>query len=375
MNSHVTADLTVALGTRSYPIHIGTGLLARLPELLGDQYKNRPFFLLSDAQVGGLYGAQIDAAMQGFAPVRERYFVPAGEASKSITHYTAVIDHFLAAGLTRDSVIIALGGGVVGDLGGFVAGTILRGIPFVQIPTTLLAQVDSSVGGKTGINSTQGKNLIGVFHQPSLVLCDLDVLQSLSARDFASGLAEVVKYGLIADHAFFTWLEENKDAINARDEVALRHMIRTSCAIKAAIVAEDELETGTARMTLNLGHTFGHALEAIAGYDGSLTHGEGVALGMVMACRLSEKLMGLSPDVTQRAIALLHDLHLPTKPSERFSRPVTADDMLPLMAKDKKALADGIRFILLRQIGTSQIRKLAGADLDLAAQAIADSCV
>jgi 3-dehydroquinate synthase len=363
--------LTVSLGQRSYPIHIGSGLIKRLPKLLGDELKNRPVFILTDSVVGPLYADKVVKALDGYAQIRDCMTIPAGEGSKSLAQFGQVLSRFLERGLTRDAIIIALGGGVIGDLAGFVAGTILRGVRFIQIPTTLLAQVDSSVGGKTGVNTQQGKNLVGVFHQPIAVLCDLDVLQSLPNRDFASGMAEVVKYGLIADNEFFAWLEANIAAVRARESAALTHIIHTSCAIKAAIVAEDEHETGTARMTLNFGHTFGHALEAAAGYGDRLTHGEAVGLGMLMACKLSERKTKLSHAVFARTETLLSSFDLPVSPIERVA--ATPDELLSLMAQDKKAVADGIRFILLETIGKTRIVKLAGDDMQTVKQVLAEA--
>jgi 3-dehydroquinate synthase len=344
--------VTVALGARAYDIVVGAGVLdeagARLASLLG----KRPALVISDETVAGLYLERLTRALDGAGIARQSIIVPPGEATKSFGAFGRLAEDALKRGVERGTVIVALGGGVVGDLAGFLAATLLRGLDFIQIPTTLLAQVDSSVGGKTGINSGAGKNLIGAFHQPRLVLADVGALATLDARELRAGYAETVKYGLIDDPAFYDWCEANAAALLAGDLSARQHAVVTACRAKARIVAEDERETDK-RALLNLGHTFGHALEAAAGYSDSLLHGEAIAIGMVMAFDLSAALGLCPPEDAARVRRHLSAHGLPTGLDAKiFSgrAPATAA-LLDLMAADKKVKDGRIRFVLVRGIG------------------------
>jgi 3-dehydroquinate synthase len=339
-------SLRVALGSRSYPIHIGTGLLERadlyLPYLAGGGVA-----VITNEKVAPLYLAKVKAALQ---PARVTEIVVAdGEQAKGWQTLERVFDALLAARVGRDGLIVALGGGVVGDLAGFAAATYQRGIDFLQVPTTLLAQVDSSVGGKTAINHARGKNMIGAFHQPRAVIADLATLDSLPDRELRAGLAEVIKHGLALDEAFTRWLEGNIEKLLARDRPALSHAVRRSCELKAAIVAGDEREAG-ARALLNFGHTFGHAIEAGAGY-GAWLHGEAVAAGMVMASELSLRLGSIQKSDVARVRDLLRRAGLPVA-----GPALTPERMLELMAVDKKAAKGKVRFILLEAIGRAALR-------------------
>ncbi len=339
-------SLQVELGSRSYPIHIGSGILHE-PELFRTALRSGPIVLLSDDQVAPLYLGALRETLRGERPITE-IVVPAGEGSKSLAQVETVCGQMLAAGIGRDATLCALGGGVIGDLGGFVAAIYQRGIAFLQVPTTLLAMVDSSVGGKTGVNHPLGKNMIGAFHQPRAVIADLDTLDSLPEREFRSGLAEVIKYGLINDPGFFAWMEENLTAILAGDSEALVHVVHSSCANKAAVVARDELEGGL-RAILNYGHTFAHAIEAATGF-GTYLHGEAVAIGMVMAADLSRRLDLLRESEQGQIFRLIQAAGLPTHAPR-----LPAEEYLRYMRIDKKACGGQIRFILLRGIGEAII--------------------
>jgi 3-dehydroquinate synthase len=307
--------------------------------------------VLTDSHVAERHLSPLLASLAASgARVLEPVVVPAGEASKEMSRLGEVMDALLSRGIERKTVLVALGGGVVGDLGGFAAAIALRGLDFIQVPTTLLSQVDSSVGGKTGINSRHGKNLIGAFHQPRLVLADTDTLATLPKREVLAGYAEVVKYGLIDNPGFFQWLEEQGQAIVDGDPALLAEAIRVSCLAKAAIVAQDEKESGL-RELLNLGHTFGHALEAEAGYGDALLHGEAVAIGMVMAFDLSVR-MGLCPaEDAARARAHLAAVGLPVTAAHLGGGTWTAEKLLAHTAKDKKVKDGRVTFILARGIG------------------------
>ncbi|HEY8191710.1 MAG TPA: 3-dehydroquinate synthase, partial [Alphaproteobacteria bacterium] len=302
-------QVEVSLAERSYNINIGVGLLPRASEFLPFVSKGRTFFVLTDENVAP-HADIVTAALKKSGAVVHAMAIPAGETSKTMEMLSRVLSWVLDHGVTRQSVLFAVGGGVVGDLGGLAASLVMRGIPFVQVPTTLLAQVDSSVGGKTAVNMKQGKNLVGAFYQPVAVICDLDTLATLPKRELISGYAEIVKYALIDDAAFFEWLENNGAAVCAREPAALAHAIATSCRKKAAIVQEDEREAGR-RALLNLGHTFGHALEAAAGYDGRFLHGEAVSIGMVMALELSRLMKLCSDDDVRRGVVVLSAAGLP----------------------------------------------------------------
>lgn len=337
--------LVVELGDRRYPIQIGRGLLTGPGwiESLGQ----RPRVLLTDATVDALHGGPVRAAL-GIDPGAAFVLQP-GEAAKSIDTAARVWTWLAERRFTRDGVIIALGGGVVGDLAGFVAATWMRGVDFVQLPTTLLAMVDSSVGGKTAVNLPAGKNLVGAFHQPMAVAADLATLDTLPVREYASGLAETIKYGAIVDAGFFTWIEAHAGRLLARQDDALAKAVHTSCAHKAAIVARDERETGE-RAWLNFGHTFGHAIEAAGGFR-ELLHGESVAIGMVLAARLSARLGLASRDDANRIERALESLGLPTAVPESMK----ADDLLERMRLDKKSVGGRMRLVLWRGVGRAEI--------------------
>jgi len=352
---HERTSVRVDLGDRGYDILIGPGLIAEAGRHVAAVAAGRPLVVLTDDTVARLHLDALTASLTGAgARVLDPVVVPAGEASKDWSALGDVMDALLARGIERRTVLVALGGGVVGDLGGFAAAIALRGIDFVQVPTTLLAQVDSSVGGKTGVNSRHGKNLIGAFHQPLLVLADTDVLDTLPRRELLAGYAEVVKYGLIGDPAFFDWLQAHGPAVIAGDPAARAHAIRVGCAAKADIVARDEREGGL-RELLNLGHTFGHALEAEAGYGSALLHGEAVAVGMVMAFDLSVRMGLCAPDDAALVRRHLAGMGLPVDAA--FLKQAaphgtwTADALLAHTAKDKKVKDGKVTFILARGIG------------------------
>lgn len=347
-------QLSVALEGRAYDIHIGGGLLAEAGRLIAATLPRRRVVVVTDANVAPLHLAAVarslgDAGVRALEPV----ILPAGEQTKSFPQLASLLEALLESGIDRKSVLVALGGGVIGDLVGFAAAIALRGIDFVQIPTTLLAQVDSSVGGKTGINLPQGKNLVGAFHQPRLVLADTQALDTLPRRELLAGYAEIVKYGLIDQPDFFTWLEANGVALLAGDAAARRHAVEVSCRAKAAVVAADEKEAG-ARALLNLGHTFGHALEAELGYDGRLLHGEAVAIGMKLAFDLSAEL-GLCPAAEGARVAgHLQATGLPHR-IPALAGADAAERLLAHMRLDKKASDGRLTFILAHAIGKSFI--------------------
>ncbi len=338
----------VALGTRSYDVRIGRGLLARAGAEIAPLLARRRVAVLTDETVAGLH---LDALQDGLGDVEMTALaLPAGEATKGWEQFSRAVDWLLAEKVERRDIVVALGGGVIGDLGGFAAAVLRRGVRFVQIPTSLLAQVDSSVGGKTGINSTHGKNLIGAFHQPALVLADIDILGTLPARDFLSGYGEVVKYGLLGDAAFFDWLEENGPALAAGDPVARQYAVRRSIEMKARIVERDETEQGD-RALLNLGHTFCHALEKATGYSDRLLHGEGVAIGCVLAFELSQRLGLCSQEAPSRVRAHLKAMGMKVDLADIPGDLPGADALIALMGQDKKVVDGKLRFILARGIG------------------------
>jgi 3-dehydroquinate synthase len=347
------AGLRVVLGDRSYPIAIGAGLIGRADAVLAPLVPLRRTMVVTDENLARTgHPDRLAAALARMGIDCARLVLPAGEGTKRWERLEQVVEALLAWGVERSSVVIALGGGVIGDLVGFAAAVTLRGIDFIQIPTTLLAQVDSAVGGKTGINSPQGKNLIGAFHQPRAVLIDTAVLDGLPLRELRAGYAEIAKYGLIRDaDEFFSWLEGHGPALLAGEPAARAEAIRRSLEVKAAIVASDERETSGERALLNFGHTFAHAYEALAAYDGGLLHGEAVAVGMVKALRLSVRLGHCPPEDLARARAHLAELGLPTRIAEVSNRPFPADRLLAAMAKDKKMEGARLRFVLARRIG------------------------
>ena len=341
--------VTVDLGARSYDILIGRGTLARAGAEIAARLPNVRAAVVTDETVARLHVAKLEASLAAAGIEHATIAVAPGEESKSFTSLKRIVDEILAARLERTDVVVAFGGGVVGDLAGFAAGIVRRGMPVVQVPTTLLAQVDSSLGGKTGINTERGKNLVGVFHQPSLVIADSGLLDSLPPRVFNAGYAEVAKIGLIGDAAFFAWLEANWRAMAAgwpeRDEA-----IAIACRAKAAAVVADERDVGV-RALLNLGHTFGHALEAATGYSDRLLHGEGVAIGMVLAHDFSAR-HGLSPpDDTERVIRHLKAVGLPTAIGDIPGAPLDAERLMTHIGQDKKVARGRLTFILTRGIG------------------------
>jgi 3-dehydroquinate synthase len=340
--------LVVGLGARSYPIHIGPGLIERADLVAG--YLRGRAFLVTNEIVAPLYADRLATALSGAGIRLERIVIPDGEAQKSWQTLDGVFEQLLRAGADRKSVLIALGGGVVGDLAGFAAATFQRGIDYIQVPTTLLAQVDSSVGGKTAINHALGKNMVGAFHQPLAVIADTGTLATLPAREFAAGLAEIVKYGAICDLEFLAWLESNMQRLHARDAGALAHAIRRSCEIKAQIVTEDERESGV-RAILNFGHTFAHAIESAAGY-GAWLHGEAVGAGMVLAARLSARLGRIPEADAERLTRLVRDARLPTRPP-----PIALERWFEFMGRDKKNEGGRLTFIVLDALGRAAVER------------------
>ncbi len=348
--------LTVGLGDRAYPIHIGTGLLARAGELLGAQSLQRAV-IVTNAVVAAHHLAPLQAALRERGTQVDVVMLPDGETHKNLSTLNDLLTRLLELRAERGTTLVALGGGVVGDIAGFAAAVYQRGMPLVQVPTTLLAQVDSSVGGKTGVNHPLGKNMIGAFWQPRAVLIDTACLATLPDRELRAGLAEVIKYGAIRDAGFFAWLEANMQALLAKDPEALAHAIRRSCEIKAEIVAADERESGE-RALLNYGHTFGHAIEAAQGY-GAWLHGEAVAAGMVCAARLSEPVCGFDPADTQRLTRLVAAAGLPTAPPK-----IAPERWLELMRRDKKVEGGAMRFVVLDELGRARVRAdVADADV------------
>jgi 3-dehydroquinate synthase len=353
----ITVD--VALGERAYDIIIGRGMLAALGERIAALRPGARTAIVTDRTVAKHWLAATEASLRQAGIPTATIVVEEGESSKSYAGLEKVSEALIAAKIERNDLVIALGGGVVGDLAGFAAAILRRGVDFVQVPTSLLAQVDSSVGGKTGINSPQGKNLLGAFHQPVLVVADTAVLDTLSPRQFRAGYAEVAKYGLLGDAAFFSWLESNHADL-FKGGAAREHAIATSCRAKAAIVARDERETGD-RALLNLGHTFGHALEAATGFSDRLFHGEGVAVGMVLAAQFSAELGMLPEGDVARIIHHLGNVGLPTHLQDiaGFAQEGLgdADSLLALMAQDKKVKRGKLTFILMEAIGRAVIAK------------------
>ncbi len=337
--------LRIELGERAYPIRIGQGLLARadsFPEAAG-----RPCRLITDRHVAAHYLEPLRAVLR--LETAQCLVLPPGEEQKSWQQAGQVLDWLLDSRLPRDGVVVALGGGVIGDLAGFASAICQRGVDFIQVPTTLLAQVDSAVGGKTAVNHARGKNLIGAFHQPRAVITDLDTLKTLPRRELLAGVAEVIKYGLLGDAVFFHWLEQQLDALLALEPVAVAEAVEHCCMMKAQIVAQDERESGD-RALLNLGHTFGHAIEAHAGY-GEWLHGEAVAAGLCMAADLSQRHGWLPAADAQRAIALVKRAGLPTRPP----RGMAPARFLELMGHDKKVMAGRLRLVLLRALGAAEV--------------------
>ncbi len=364
--------LRVDLGPRSYDILIGPGLIAEAGRHIRPLVSCAPSFVITDSHVAALHLPMLAASLERAGIAHETAILPPGEQTKDFAHLANLTEELLSKQVERGSLLIALGGGVVGDITGFAASLLLRGIDFVQIPTTLLAQVDSSVGGKTGINTPQGKNLIGSFHQPRLVLADLDALATLPKREILAGYAEVVKYGLIGDADFFAWLEGHGAALVDGDLEARRRAVAVSCAAKARVVAADEREK-EARALLNFGHTFGHALEAECGYGNELLHGEAVAIGMVMAFDLSARLGLCAMADAARVARHLASVGLPTGLDAIDGRSFAVDRLIDHMRSDKKVSQGRIAFILTRGIGQAFLAKEVALDIveGLLAEAIA----
>ncbi len=350
-------SVPVPLGDRAYDVLIGPGLLRMAGNLVTRKFGDKVRFgIVTDENVARYHLATLEQSLGADGRLRGSVVLPAGEATKSFAQLQPLCERLLEMGLERGDLVVAFGGGVIGDLAGFAAAILRRGVRFVQIPTSLLAQVDSSVGGKTGINTPQGKNLIGTFHQPSLVLADTDVLTTLPAREMRAGYAEVAKYGLLGDAAFFGWLENHWRGVFGNDVGALTQAIETSVTAKADVVVRDEHEQGD-RALLNLGHTFGHALEAWTGYSSRLLHGEGVSIGMCLAFRFSEAL-GLCPSGTAaRVSAHLAAVGLPTRIGDIEGGRADAAELLRLMGQDKKVREGRLTFILARGIGEAFVTR------------------
>ena len=349
------ASVRVELGDRAYDIEIAAGLLQKAGVMIVERLGKRRCAIITDENVAALHLEKLQSSLDIAGLSHGTIILAPGEATKNFEPLAKACQELLQMEIERGDLIIAFGGGVIGDFAGFAASILRRGMSFVQIPTTLLSQVDSSVGGKTGINTAQGKNLVGTFHQPSLVLIDSDVLKTLPARELRAGYAEVVKYGLIDDPVFFSWLEEYGTHILAGDLQARTHAIATSCRAKARIVAQDEKESGV-RALLNLGHTFGHALEAWAGYDGSLLHGEGISIGMVMAFELSQQLGYCEAGASERVEKHFKSVGLPTRIADiATEHGPGADELLKTMAQDKKVKNGKLVFIMTHDIGESFI--------------------
>ena len=353
-------QIVVGLGERSYPIWIGERILANVSSALNDVAFPMKVAVVTNPTVGDLYCEQVVDALVASGRQVSVIRVPDGEEYKTIETLENIYDVLIERQFDRYCGLIALGGGVIGDMTGFAAATFLRGIPYVQIPTTLLSQVDSSVGGKTGVNLPQGKNLIGAFYQPKHVHIDVMALATLPKREYASGLAEVVKYGIIHDAEFFTWLEDHREVLADRSADALAYAVMMSCQIKANVVENDEKEQGI-RVLLNLGHTFGHAVETLAGY-GVIKHGEAVAIGMVMAARISAKLNFCSETDVERIVALLSYFDLPVTPPD-----FTVTDYLKVMQRDKKVKDGVVRVVFNHGLCSAEFQQIEYFDLQFCA--------
>lgn len=367
----MTHTVHVALGERAYDVRIGAGLTAQAGVEIAPLLHRRKVWIVTESNVAQLHLRALQDALGREGLTSEALILPPGEGTKSWPYLTQVVEWLLTEKVERRDVVIAFGGGVIGDLVGFAAAILRRGIRFVQVPTSLLAQVDSSVGGKTGINTAQGKNLVGAFHQPSLVLADIDVLGTLAPRDFLAGYGEVVKYGLLGDAAFFDWLEQNGAALAAGDAELRAEAVRRSVQMKADIVVRDETEQGD-RALLNLGHTFGHALEAATGYCDRLLHGEGVAIGCALAFTLSARLGLCAQEEPSRVRAHLSDMKMMRNLSDIAGDLPDVDGLLSLMAQDKKVVDGQLRFILARGIGQAFVSADVPAEVvrDVLAEAL-----
>jgi 3-dehydroquinate synthase len=359
--TRASRTVPVSLGNRSYDVLIGSDLINEAGRLIATRLGKAKCVIVTDENVARHHLSSLEASLRAEGRLAGTIVLEPGEATKSFRELAPLCERLLETGLERNDLVVALGGGVIGDLAGFAAGILRRGVRLVQVPTSLLAQVDSSVGGKTGINTPQGKNLIGVFHQPSMVIADTDVLTTLPPREMRAGYAEVAKYGLLGDAAFFAWLEENWQAVFAHEADAIAQAIETSVKAKAAIVARDELEMGD-RALLNLGHTFGHALEAWTGYSDRLLHGEGVSIGMCLAFRFSEERNLCAKGTAARVAAHLKAVGLPVTMSAIPGGKAEADELVRLMHQDKKVRNGRLTFILARGIGEAFVARDVEAD-------------
>lgn len=358
-----STTVRVLLGERSYDIEIGTGLLASAGEWIGSRLKVSHAVVITDRHVEHPHAAQVVDSLTRSGTRVDLAVVPPGEATKAVSSADALWQRLLEFGADRKTVVVAVGGGVIGDLAGFVAAGFARGLPFVQIPTTLLACVDSSVGGKVGVNLPGAKNMVGAFWQPRGVLIDTEVLTTLPRREYLAGLAEVVKYGVILDAEFFGYLEQHVEALLQRERNVLRQIIARSCQLKADVVQQDEREETGVRAVLNYGHTFCHAIEAVAGY-GQFLHGEAVAIGMICASRLAEMLGRVDAELTQRQVRLLTSLELPIAVPD-----LPHDKLIAVMQRDKKVEHGRLRFVLPSRLG--HVELVGGIDSDLARRALA----
>lgn len=359
----MTDTVSVNLGDRSYKVLVGPGLLARAGAEIAPLLRRKKVTVVTEETVAALHLSALQQGLQAEGIESQALILPPGESTKSWPHLETCVEWLLSQKVERNDIVIALGGGVIGDLVGFAASILRRGVRFVQIPTSLLAQVDSSVGGKTGINSIQGKNLIGAFHQPARVLADIDVLATLPPRDFLAGYGEVVKYGLLGDAAYFEWLEVNGPLLAKGADVGLRQeAVRRAVQMKADIVERDETEQGD-RALLNLGHTFGHALEAATGYSDRLLHGEGVAIGCLLAFDLSARLGLCAQEAPERVAAHLAQMGMKRRFSDIPGELPDADGLLALMAQDKKVLDGRLRFVLAHGIGSAFVTSDVPTDM------------
>jgi 3-dehydroquinate synthase len=352
----------VELAGRSYAIIVGAGLLARVAEYVVPQLASKKAVIVTDAHVGTLYASRLTAHLRAADVACEVLTIPAGEGSKNFATFEWLMNQLLALKVDRKTTILALGGGVVGDLAGFAASVLLRGVPFIQIPTSLLAQVDSSVGGKTAINASVGKNLIGSFYQPQLVLADSELLKTLPLRELKAGYAEIIKYGLIMDAPFYAWCLENGAKLLAGDTAVIHEAVVKSCQFKAAVVKADEREADM-RALLNFGHTFGHALEAETGFGDTLLHGEAVAIGMVMACRLSQRMGLIGAEVETQLAAHFKTLGMMAHPRDVAEQSWDADAIARHFADDKKAEGGALTFVVLHALGRAGVAKNVDAAL------------
>lgn len=364
-------EVVVNLINHSYSIHIGAGIIPRIQTLLPFELDNRTCFIITDNSIKDIYAHSLYKTLKSTkANSVEMLALPSGEKTKSFSQLENILQWMIDKDLNRESVVFAVGGGVIGDIAGMAASIAMRGVKFVQVPTTLLAHVDSSVGGKTAINLPQGKNLVGTFYQPEAVICDVNTLQSLSDRDIKAGYAEILKYGLLGDSNFFIWLETHGEDVCDKNIDALIKAIEISCHKKAEIVSADEKEKGV-RALLNLGHTFGHALEKACNYDGRLLHGEAVAIGTIMAAKLSVRMGILKETDFDRIFTHIDNIGLPTYIKD-ITPPLTqsADEIISFMKKDKKATTHSLKFILLKSIGNAYISdEVQHADLQHIVQA------